>query len=99
MSAATRYRRSGGFSYRSYRRMRAILLAHAIANAARCPECGMPMRAEHALHVDHIVALSRGGTNHPSNLRVLHRRCNLRKGTKPAGMPKSDRPKRTRRSW
>lgn len=30
-------------------------------------------------NVDHVVPLSRGGITHPSNLRVVHYRCNLRK--------------------
>lgn len=32
------------------------------------------------LHVDHMVARSRGGTNHPSNLQMLCEPCNCRKG-------------------
>lgn len=33
-------------------------------------------------HIDHYVALSRGGTNDMSNLRLLHRECNMRKHAK-----------------
>jgi 5-methylcytosine-specific restriction endonuclease McrA len=50
---------------------RAIALA-----PGRCVICG----ATEDLHVDHRVALARGGDNHPSNLQALCRRCNLRKG-------------------
>ena len=34
------------------------------------------------LHIDHILAWSKGGTNDPSNLRVLCSDCNLGKGDK-----------------
>lgn len=33
-------------------------------------------------HVDHIVALSKGGTNWPSNLQIVHDVCNLQKSAK-----------------
>lgn len=34
------------------------------------------------VHIDHIVAVSRGGTNDIANLRVLHKFCNMSKGSK-----------------
>lgn len=37
------------------------------------------------LSVDHIVPLSAGGTNDPSNLQILCIRCNSTKGKKPMG--------------
>jgi hypothetical protein len=47
----------------------------------RCVLCGACPSADHAvvLHVDHIVAVSRGGTNAISNLRTLCAKCNLGK--------------------
>ena len=40
---------------------------------------GEPMSQHHPelSTIDHIVAISRGGSNHISNLRLVHRRCNL----------------------
>lgn len=43
-----------------------------------CVECEAP----EDLTVDHIVPISRGGGNDPSNLRVLCRPCNSRKGAR-----------------
>lgn len=33
-------------------------------------------------HVDHWIPLAKGGSNDKSNLRLLHKKCNLSKGTK-----------------
>jgi 5-methylcytosine-specific restriction endonuclease McrA len=33
-------------------------------------------------HIDHVIPVSRGGTNWPANLRPACEQCNLRKGTK-----------------
>lgn len=41
-----------------------------------CHLCGQPG----ADTLDHLVPLSKGGTNDPSNLRPAHRACNSRKG-------------------
>lgn len=34
------------------------------------------------VHLDHVIPLSRGGTGDDYNLRYVHKRCNLRKGTR-----------------
>lgn len=43
----------------------------------RCAYCGGPFE-----HVDHVVPLSRGGSNWPANLRPACKACNLSKGKK-----------------
>jgi 5-methylcytosine-specific restriction endonuclease McrA len=35
--------------------------------------------------LDHVVPVSRGGTNDPSNLRLAHLRCNCAKGDRARG--------------
>ncbi len=43
----------------------------------RCAYCRGPFE-----HIDHVIALSRGGTNWPANLRPACSACNLSKHTK-----------------
>lgn len=47
--------------------------------ANKCAACGQPH--EH-MEIDHIVAISRGGRNHISNLQLLCRPCNRSKWAK-----------------
>lgn len=44
----------------------------------RCQNCGSPDRIE----IDHIIPVSRGGTNHIDNLQPLCRPCNASKGNR-----------------
>ena len=44
-----------------------------------CPICGLPIN-ESDVTVDHILPVSRGGTNVDSNLRLVHHNCNQLKG-------------------
>jgi len=46
----------------------------------KCADCGAT-REETTLHIDHIKPISRGGDNHPDNLQVLCKKCNLSKHT------------------
>lgn len=55
----------------AYRAYRAVVLAA----RPRCHLCGGPG----ADTLDHVVPLTAGGTNQPSNLRPAHRACNVRK--------------------
>ena len=61
-----------------YRRNRQILLK----NVIYCVECRGLGSIGDPLTVDHILPLSRGGSNALANLQVLHRSCNSRKGSK-----------------
>ena len=63
-------------------------LASSIFAAANgiCALCGLPVE-EDQRSIDHIVAVSQGGSDDPSNLQLAHRRCNQRKG------PKGGRPR------
>ena len=44
-----------------------------------CPICGKQM-SKYVYTVDHIIPLSRGGTNEITNLRAVHKDCNRFKG-------------------
>ena len=54
----------------------AVKRAVLIRDNNSCVKCGV---AEN-LHIDHEIALSRGGSNDIDNLQVLCKDCNLRKG-------------------
>lgn len=46
-----------------------------------CGICGDDVELDD-IHIDHIVPVSKGGSNRLTNLRVTHARCNMRKGAK-----------------
>ncbi|SEL31519.1 HNH endonuclease [Paenibacillus sp. OK003] len=52
----------------------------------RCQECGKDvtglLNLENTFHIDHIVPLTMGGTNDPTNFQLLCDSCNLSKGAK-----------------
>ena len=45
-----------------------------------CALCGNRIMPMAAASIDHIIPLSRGGTNHNRNLQLAHAVCNQRKG-------------------
>lgn len=47
------------------------------AQRNRCGYCRKPLRGKG--HVDHIIALARGGSNWPKNLQILCAHCNISK--------------------
>lgn len=55
-----------------------------------CSLCGLPVKDEEKT-IDHIIPLSRGGTNECSNLQIAHSSCNKRKGNRLHGEAKGTR--------
>jgi len=61
--------------------MRSRMIAAARREKAACALCGEALGpSDDLLHIDHIVPLARGGRTEPSNLQVVHRVCNQKKG-------------------
>lgn len=53
----------------------------------QCTYCGVP-GTDAELEIDHIVAVSKGGSHHISNLTTCCRACNQKKGVGPVAMAK-----------
>jgi 5-methylcytosine-specific restriction endonuclease McrA len=55
----------------------------AARDGSRCNICGRKIdmrlsgRAKWGPTIDHLVPVIAGGTNHPSNLALAHRHCNM----------------------
>lgn len=47
-----------------------------------CGICHRRFMPDERWHIDHIIPYSKGGPDCPSNLRVTHQRCNLRRGNR-----------------
>jgi 5-methylcytosine-specific restriction endonuclease McrA len=97
MSTHTRWRTTVGLSYRSLRRVRAALIRTALANGQSCELCGCPLRLGERLHLDHVLPISRGGSNALGNVRVVHAACNLHRGSRTLDAPPLVR--RSSRVW
>lgn len=74
----TARRRATNYGSAEYRTISAALLAaHRRQYGPWCPECE---DTTDDLTVDHIRPIAYGGSHKPSNLRVVCRSCNSRKG-------------------
>lgn len=74
-SAAKRARKAG-VEHVPYRRAEIIE-----RDGGLCHICGLLVPSGQE-HLDHVVPISRGGADTPSNVRVAHALCNLRKHAK-----------------
>lgn len=48
----------------------------------KCAECGASVKKKTDRHIDHVMPIKLGGSNWPSNLQILCKKCNLTKGAK-----------------
>jgi 5-methylcytosine-specific restriction endonuclease McrA len=62
-------------SHKEIKRLKSILYK---GYGKRCNYCG----SKHKLELDHIIPLSRGGSHRLSNLQILCRSCNAKKGAR-----------------
>lgn len=46
-----------------------------------CRYCGVELREPKQISIDHLIPLSRGGTDHTHNLKAMHTSCNKAKGS------------------
>lgn len=46
-----------------------------------CALCGLPMTVMADVTMDHITPVSQGGLDKIENLRLVHEKCNLARGT------------------
>ena len=61
--------------------MRSGMIVEARREKAACALCGEALGpSDDLLHIDHIMPLARGGRTEQSNLQVVHRVCNQKKG-------------------
>ena len=52
------------------------------ADSLTCPICGEDIEVGDAIHIDHIVPFSKGGSSEIDNLQPAHAACNMRKGSR-----------------
>lgn len=88
----------------AWKKLRSTIIRDARANGMEhCPQCRVPLtwagpRTPQSAEVDHITPVSQGGTDHPSNLRILCRRCNQQRGDGTRGR-RNPAPPRHQAAW
>lgn len=93
LASKTNYRRKHPEKWRTYRIQRTArengaegtltpidIKAQYDQQNGRCHWCGEPVGNQY--HVDHVIPLSRGGTNYPSNIVIACPPCNLSRNNK-----------------
>lgn len=71
-----RVRRKGAQGNYTYADIRQLYTAQ----EGKCAYCGVDV--QNVYHIDHVIPLSKGGSNYPSNLAISCPTCNLRKKDK-----------------
>lgn len=64
------------------RNARNLILALAHRDGFTCSLCGEPMPDVSDIEVDHVIPVSKGGSDDPENLKLAHSRCNAKKGNR-----------------
>lgn len=64
------------------RNARNLILALAHRDGFTCSLCGEPMPDVSDIEVDHVIQVSKGGSDDPENLKLAHSRCNAKKGNR-----------------
>lgn len=105
----TRTRKTIRDPRKANRKLRAALRAKVFAQSDVCGICGRPvdktLPAYHPLapELDEIIPVARGGSPYElSNLQLVHRECNRRKGAKMVGdidLKKIENPTPISRGW
>jgi len=71
--------------HRSPAELRRLLKKKIVEQSNICPLCGREFRRFADVAADHIEPKGMGGAwrdDHPDNIQAVHRRCNLRKGSR-----------------
>lgn len=78
-SASVNQQKRVAISFQQRREM----IGSAMKSGSKCNVCGQTLgHYEDHLHIDHILPVSKGGTNSFENLQVVHKTCNLKKYNK-----------------
>lgn len=54
---------------------------HIKMQVAYCCLCGKPIKKINDYNIEHLMPVSRGGSNDYTNWRIAHKKCNSKKGS------------------